>query len=183
MIGNILHDSGIFCGECKPGDEFNKDGYFENIKINKILGDILKSKDVNKEGRKFSPINLEINQSINQSIAFEFGEHNTFFIKNIKIALLYNLFLEFNPKIILIYRDRNDIIKSFYRTNFMNQFDNEDQMNLYLDCFFENMNSIKNKFSNVLSINSSKIMNLDILEINKLEDFLGLRINFSCIKK
>lgn len=182
MMGNILSDSGFYSGECKKGDEFNKNGYFENIAINKCLGQLLKGYDKEGKGRLFAPIDLEVSDlNLHPVMWSEFLHKSEFFIKNIKTAICWKIFRQYNPKIILLYRNREDIISSYKRTHFMDQFEDEAQMHEYIDAFYENMNSIRKHFSDTFEVFYDDLVKDSNSQRYYLNQFVGKDLNYDCI--
>ncbi len=184
LISKVLTDSGYFTeNDIKKKDEFNRNGYFEDDSVNKILSSILKKYDLKNEDRRYAPIGLKFDYENYKTFFVNITKHEKYFIKNIKIALCYNVFYYFfsDSKVIILNRPKNKTIKSFNRTIFMNQFENNNQIEKYLNSFRLNKIKIKELFKNSIYIDVDNIVYDKNNERLKLNKFLGTKLDYSSI--
>ena len=144
--------------------------------------------------KKFQPINLkasykDFDRKIYRTLRQEkFEKGKPWLFKDPKIALCWNIFNEYYPnaKWILLYRNENDILNSFNRTNFMNAYNTKKEWLNYLNCWKLNMQSIKEECKNVFEFNIENIFNNKTEEINNLYKFIGIKNqnkHLNCIDK
>lgn len=182
LLSYILHSEGVQVGICKPADENNKYGYFENIRMRNALIKYLKKNDTNNLGKKYQPINLkepykDFDRKIYRALRQEnFDKNKPWLFKDPKIALCWNLFAEYykDAKWVLLRRNIDAVLKSYERTNFMDAYDNPLDWENYLSVFDKNMQTIKKECKNVHEFEIENIFEDNEYEINKLFEFLGI---------
>jgi hypothetical protein len=183
LLAYILNKEGIQVGITKAGDKYNVNGYFENIRIRNLMIKYLKENDKQKLGKKFQPINIRSDfKNFNRKMyrvlrQDKFDKNKNWLIKDPKLTLCWNIFNKEYPnaKWILLYRNQNDIMSSYKKTEFMDAYNTEDDWKKYLNCFYENMNSIKLECKNVFEFDIKNIFENNINEINKLFEFIGIK--------
>jgi len=188
LVTNLLKENGVYVGVCKEADENNKDGYFENVAIQKHLSELMRSIDAENLGKKFQPINYTFaNEHIHhlrQVVGKEFyGVHN-YAIKNVKIALTWQLWIEAFPsaKVLILNRSRTEILKSIQKSPFMDQYTTEDEWNKYLDAYYENMAWME-KSCDCLQVNLSNIIAQDNDELFNMSAFCGMELSYKGVIK
>lgn len=174
LMGMILKESGVFCGETKSGDKFNKFGYFENIEITNLVINGLKKID-NGLGKKFQPVNIDFyipdfRKKVHEILTKEglVGEQ-AWFYKDPKIALTWKLWHNAFPeaKWVILSRNENDVLDSYKRTEFMNAYQSQEEWLDYLNKFKQNIitlsrtvNCFEFKIENIFEKNETEIYNL-----------------------
>ena len=113
LLSYILNESGVQVGICKPADEFNKYGYFENLRIRDYIIKYLKNCDTNNLGKKYQPVDLkEPYHNFNRKMYRFLRQENIkkdvpWLFKDPKIALCWNIFNELYPNAKWILLQRN----------------------------------------------------------------------------
>lgn len=182
LLSYILHESGVQVGVCKPADEFNQKGYFENLRIRKAIIKYLKQCDTQNLGKKYQPINLresykDFDRKVYRALRQEgFVKDKPWLFKDPKIALCWNLFNVYYPdaKWILLYRNDKDVLASYERATFMDAYETKKEWTEYLNCWKMNMKSIKAECNNVFEMNIESIFNNDEQVINAMYEFCGV---------
>jgi len=182
LFANILYQNNFNTGNLKKGDINNKLGYFENIKIDNYLSEIMNIYDEDNLGKRFNPINKDyFIDDFKKEISRHIDISNCF-IKNIKIAFTWKLWHKKfpNAKVIFLYRDLYQILESYKKTPFMNQYDNDLDWLNYLCSFYINMNEMKKNFNHI-SVYMNDIVNSNKFEMEKINSFLNMELNYKNI--
>lgn len=183
LVSYIFKELGVFCGETKEGDQYNRLGYFENKRITKIIIDILRENDLGL-GKKFHPIDRdyyypEFKNKVQRAIIKDgLKKEQSWFFKDPKIIFTWKLWNEHFPsaKWVLLNRDINQVLKSYIKTPFMDSYQRVDQWRSYLSYFYSNMLSISNN-CDVLNINTNYIINKNFIELEQVCIKLGIKFN------
>lgn len=197
LLSYILSKEGLQCGLTKEGDEYNPNGYFENLQIRELVIKQLEQNDTNKLGKKYQPVNLDFTmqqaETFRNNVITCMKSQNVdisspWMFKDPKIALVWKLFAKAfpNAKFILLYRNEKDILHSYERTKFMDAYTNMVDWQKYLGNFKDNMKSIENECANHHVFQIESIFDNDECAINQLFDFLELQNTkqyLSCVKK
>lgn len=103
LISNIFHQHGVWVGNCRKADEFNKDGYFENIAIAKL---------VSKAHQTEMPF-LKFKQEVIKILYAENYKDGPWLVKH--YLTFWYLWQVFNPIYIKVRRNPDFIYKSLCR--------------------------------------------------------------------
>lgn len=182
LLSHILHNEGVQVGNCKQGDEFNKYGYYENIRMRNVLIKYLKKQDVNNLGKKFQPINLredlkDFDRKIYRSLRQDgITKDKPWLFKEPKIALCWNLFKTYYPdaKWILLYRNKEQVLSSYDKATFMDAYSTREEWEKYMSVWDINMETIKKECNNVYEFQIESIFENKVDDINKLFQFIGI---------
>lgn len=179
LIASLINFTGIFGGDMKPPDEWNKRGYYENFQLRNILIDFLRENDSQLMYKRFHPVNLMttidgLKNKITQ-IMFEEGIQpgQRFFLKNFKMVFAWKSFYTAFPdaKWIFIERNQKNMVNSMINAPFLVH-DNENDWNVFLNSFMENIKSIKNYADNYTVQIENVLSNVD--EVIKLFAFCDI---------
>lgn len=118
MIAGIFHEHGVWVGPSRPGDGNNQKGYFENLELKKAVREYGMCFF---EEAEFKPGWKEKVESIIRSQGYEGGpwlfKHG---------AAFHKVWGEFKPKIVKVWRNPDDIFKSYRRSGFMNNYSDDE---------------------------------------------------------
>jgi hypothetical protein len=186
LLAMTLKQSGVFTGITKPGDKYNKYGYFENIEITNIIVDLLRKNDAGL-GKRYQPVNYnfeiqDFNSKIQSILLNEGYTHGKWLYKDPKIALTWKLWNNAfpNAKWIILVRNESETIDSYMRTEFMDAYNNKEQWLDYLNKFNQNINEIKKQttffqldIKDIINNNSKKIEDLySFIEVKNTDEYL-----------
>lgn len=186
LLSYILSCEGVQCGITKEGDEYNPNGYFENLQIRELVIRHLHKNDVDKLGKRYQPINLDFSQEEaelfrNNVIASMKSQgvdiSKPWLFKDPKIALVWKLFAQAfpNAKWVLLHRRVDDILNSFRRAKFMDAYKDTTEWLEYLDRFHENMQTIENECKNTHSFRIESIFDNRDADIERLFESVNLK--------
>lgn len=183
LLSHILHNEGVQVGNCKQGDEFNKYGYYENIRMRNIIIKYLKKQDTGNLDKKFQPINIredlkDFNRKMYRALRQDgISNDKPWLFKEPKIALCWNLFKEYYPdaKWVLLYRNKEQVLASYDKAKFMDAYSTKEDWYNYMSAFDANMETIKQECKNVHEFHIESIFENNIDEINKLFEFIGVQ--------
>lgn len=196
LVGFMLNQVGVWGGEMKIGDseypvKYNPYGYFENIAINKILIDYLRTNDTMNMGKRFQPLNLdadyeEFDKKVIASLSGK-NEKQPWFYKNVKSVFCWRLWDKYFPEAtwVIVKRNRDDILKSIKRTSFMDAYNTDEEWRLYLDKLDSIVNTIQVK-CRFFVIDIDKIFRGDLWEFKLIISLIGLTYSdkmLGCIDK
>lgn len=140
MTAGILDTAGVFTGITKRGDEYNRKGYYENLIIDEVLGEYLKSCDKDNQGKKFQPLDIDekfhdFRDLILDLIESEGPTSEDWLVKSTKTAICRHIWRANFPsaKWVICRRERQLVVESMMRTPFMNAYDDEDNWNQMLN--------------------------------------------------
>lgn len=105
MTSGIFHHHGVWCGECRPGDERNPKGFFEHTAIKKLL-------------KKFYGVDLQevkrpipgFRREVERILSSEGYVDGPWLVKH--SAVYYKTWHEFNPKYVLVRRPFDATVES-----------------------------------------------------------------------
>jgi len=182
LIASLINFAGIFGGDMKPADEWNKKGYFENFQLRKILIDFLRENDSQLLYKRFHPVNLATTieglREIIVNIMLDEGINpgQRFFLKNFKMVFAWKSFYNSFPdaKWIFIERNQQNMINSMINAPFLVH-DNENDWNEFIHSFNENIRGIKN-YADTYTLQIENVLtNVD--EVMKLFAFCDIEYN------
>lgn len=126
VAGNFAK-AGVFGGTMREGDEWNPDGYYENIRLHRLLRENFGSDWV----QGALPEEIPEWRGIVKEVMFSEGySGGPWFFKC--GAFYWKCFQSFNPVYVKVWRDRHRILESFKRTNFLIRF-NDKQIEKIVD--------------------------------------------------
>jgi|TARA_R100000084_G_C4653953_1_gene151591 hypothetical protein len=180
----ILTELGLWGGNMKKGDRWNKNGYYENIAITSLLIDYLRENDKEQLLKKYNPLTLDADYYkfdllIKEILYVESLPYNEkWFYKNPKIAFCWQLFNKYFPNAqwIIVKRNRNEILNSILRTEFMDAYKSVNEWNNYLDKYEILINNIKSN-CNYTEFNINNVFDNKISEVKKLCYYLDIEYN------
>lgn len=181
LTASILNSFGVFGGDMKKGDKWNKSGYFENIEITNLVIRYLQNNDINNLGKRFNPRVLNVDVKDFSSKIYEILENQgmeptqKWFYKNPKTAVCWRLFDKHYPyaKWIVIERDREELLNSLMRTEFMDAWQTKEEWQNFIRYYDVLMKEIKAN-CNCFVFNINTMFNGDYSQVEDLLKFVGI---------
>jgi hypothetical protein len=187
MTAALIESAGYCGGDMKPGDDYNRDGYYENNPVTAMLVQYLRSCDSEGQYKQYQPLRLDKPWP-------GFGpmvEHlmrpcgPRWFYKNAKLLWTWRLWWEAFPdaKWILLQRNRERVLDSLLRAPFMDAYETREEWESYLDRCNTIMTDICRsvQYAHVVDVDNLVAMNQN--EISTMEYFVGGTIDTRLIKR
>lgn len=108
MVARALASQGFWTGRCKPGDEHNPRGYFENARLSVALGRLYPG-SIYSDLRPMSPPR-RWRQYVQEVLRAEGHERGPWLVK--VNAFTWPVWLPFDPVLVFVYRDVDAIVRS-----------------------------------------------------------------------
>lgn len=149
LVAGIINICGGYGGDLRPGNQHNEKGLFENIKIQTLDKEYLKSIGVDPKGQNPLPDtkNLPLLQSwkpmVEERILEDGYKDGPWFYKGARTCLTWPLwhFAFPNAKWVIVRRRSEDIAESCLKTSFMNGYSTYEEwikwINHHENCFVE----------------------------------------------
>lgn len=158
MTAGIFAQHGVWVGRCRPGNEYNPKGFFENQdvknKLKRCFGILKDFKDVYNEG--FRPFVEEIAP-----------REGPWLVKH--GALYWTAWRDFNPKYILVRRPRESVYKSGKAVRFNHSRE-------FIDACIKQLDYVE-KHHNGINIYTEDIIKGDYNSLENAFDKCGLQLN------
>jgi hypothetical protein len=158
-----LANAGIWFGDTKEGDDYNINGYYENLGITSLIVQYLKMHDKDNLGKRFHPLGLAsrfhgFRKNVENIIVSQGYVCGDWFYKDPKIAFCWRMMAYYfpNAKWVIVRRDREQVISSCMRTPFMDAYHTRAEWGKMLDRYDSLTNEIqKYADSHVFDINKA----------------------------
>lgn len=195
LTGSILWRAGYFGGTMKPGDQYNRHGYFENVAINKLVGNYLRLHDKRGQGKDFHPVCLDADvvkfgaKVVGILAAEGLKPRAPWFYKDNKLLLCWRLWRRHFPdaKWIFAHRDREQNIRSILATPFMDACKTREKAEAALDYYTAvQLEIIDLGFCDYFILDVKALLAGSVSEAKRLSRFLGADVTFaarSCVDK
>jgi hypothetical protein len=139
----LLKRAGLFSGDTKKGDKWNKRGYFENVAISNLEIEYLRINDTDGLLKRFQPLDLKaqfpsFRSKVIQALESEGLQDNIrWFYKNPKTAMCWRLWDQSFPSAqwVIVTRNRVDSLRSLHHTEFMDAYGTSDEWERFLDYY------------------------------------------------
>jgi hypothetical protein len=189
LFSNIISDAGVFGGITKPANEFNINGYFENVGITKLIVSYLKRCDISGLGKKYQPLGLSVPYPALAAdcykVIYDEGYVNgMWYFKDPKLCWTWQMFHAAFPeaKWVIVDRDKEQVLSSYRRTPFMDAYDGRTAWELYLNRALQNISMLERSAKNVHRVNINRVIEGDKAEIESVMKYLNIETgNINCI--
>lgn len=176
----LISRAGVFGGDTKKGNKWNRKGYFENLAIADLEIEYLRRSDTEGLLKRFQPINLDepfpdFNVNVCRAIRQQgLTEGGRWYYKNPKTAMLWRLWHRNFPfaKWVIVKRNRADTIRSLKHTEFMDAYETDDQWNQFLDYYDSLLGDIQNNCDS-FTLDIDRVFSEGLPPVEELFNFLG----------
>ena len=172
MTAGIFHQHGVWIGGCKPGHCKNPRGNFENIKIKQLLKDwygreLLRDTIYWKEGFRKDV----------EAILDEEGCHGRWLVKH--SAIYWRTWKEYNPKWVLVRRDKEATFKSCKNIGFYNATHTDEQIRQIIDSHHHEMDVVRELGG--IDIFTEEIINGNYKNLERAMDYCDIDMDKSIV--
>jgi len=168
MTAGIFHHHGVWTGTCRSGASYNEKGFFENVKIKKLIkrqhGAIVNKCVLAQKKPGFR-------EKLLQTIGDDHYESGPWLWKG--SALYWPAFFEFEPKFVVVNRPREQIFKSTRHSNMLNPSFSAEVLYANIDFHKEQMDYLVT-FKQAVRVNAVDVISGDFTSIKKALSYCGI---------
>lgn len=187
LTAGLIRLSGIFFGDTIPGNQNNPKGFHEHAPIrNQIIKPFLKKLHRDPMGQRPLPdpalMRKEVIPGLREKLETLLGvtKGERWSLKEPKLLLMAPPFMKALPDAqwVLVRREDEDILDSVMRTNFMRAYSTKEEWRPWMEYHLQRIEEIKRSSAPWIQFWPQKALDGDWAEVNKLEEFLGVKIPY-----
>ncbi len=171
MTAGIFAAHGVWIGRCRSGACYNLKGFFENIKIKRII--IQQHKAIVHDGL-LATKKPGFKEKVLESIHSEGYTEGPWLWKG--SAMYWPAFFEFEPRFVVVSRPREQIFKSCRNSHIFGDHLSGDELYANIDFHQEQMEYLVT-FKQAVRVNSFDVMQGDFTSIKKAIEYCGIEFS------
>jgi hypothetical protein len=168
MTAGLFHHHGVWTGNCRAGAGYNAKGFFENIKIKKVI--IQEHRAIVAKGI-LATKKPGFREKIEQVIVLDHYVNGPWLWKG--SALYWPAFFEFEPKFVVVNRPREQIFHSTRSSGMLNPSLTDEALYANIDFHKEQMDYLVT-FKQAVRVNSFDVAQGDFSSIKHALEVCGI---------
>jgi len=171
MTAGLFHHHGVWTGGCRPPGPYNDKGFFENIKIKKI---IVKEHKAIVQKSLLATEKPGFRERVEQAILEDGYIEGPWLWKG--SAMYWPAFFEFDCQFVVVNRPREQIFKSTRRSGMLSKALTTDELYANIDFHQQQMDYLVEE-KDAVRVNTAELVNGDFTSIEAALTKCGLEFN------